>query len=112
MAASLTGAPFAGAPRRRRRRLAPAQRWSCRSGTATACSCTCRSRSSALPQDAQLGFNTVRTEAGEWRVFSTLAGDQVVQVAQPMSARRELAASMALRTVVPLLLVAAGARAA
>jgi two-component system OmpR family sensor kinase len=37
-------------------------------------------------------------------VFSTLAGSQVVQVAQPMSARRELATSMALRTVVPLLL--------
>ena len=43
-----------------------------------------------LPQYGQLGFNTVATDSGEWRVFSTLAGDQVVQVAQPMSARREL----------------------
>src|SRR5439155_27321442 len=59
-----------------------------------------------LPQHAQLGFTTVATEHGEWRVFSTLAEDQVVQVAQPMSARRELAASMALRTIVPLLVVA------
>ncbi len=59
-----------------------------------------------LPQYAQLGFNTVKTAAGDWRVFSTLAGDQVVQVAQPMSARRELAASMALRTIVPLLVIA------
>ena len=59
-----------------------------------------------LPQYAQLGFNTVKTSVGDWRVFSTLAGDQVVQVAQPMSARRELAASMALRTIVPLLVVA------
>ncbi|MEO8676974.1 MAG: ATP-binding protein [Casimicrobiaceae bacterium] len=59
-----------------------------------------------LPQYAQLGFNTVTTSNGDWRVFSTLAGDQVMQVAQPMSARRELAASMALRTIVPLLIVA------
>jgi two-component system OmpR family sensor kinase len=59
-----------------------------------------------LPQYARLGFNTVTTPAGAWRVFSTLAGDQVVQVAQPMSARRALAASMALRTIVPLLVVA------
>ena len=38
-------------------------------------------------------------------MFSALAGNQVVQVAQPMSVRRELAASMALRTIVPLLAV-------
>jgi two-component system OmpR family sensor kinase len=56
-----------------------------------------------LPQHAQLGFTTVATDSGEWRVFSTLAEGQVVQIAQPMSARRELAASMALRTIVPLL---------
>ena len=58
-----------------------------------------------LPQNAQLGFTTIDTESGQWRVFSTLAAGQVVQVAQPMSARRELAASMALRTIVPLLAV-------
>jgi two-component system OmpR family sensor kinase len=58
-----------------------------------------------LPQNAQLGFTTVATENGPWRVFSTLAAGQVVQIAQPMSARRELAASMALRTIVPLLAV-------
>jgi two-component system OmpR family sensor kinase len=56
-----------------------------------------------LPQHAQLGFTTVSTDSGEWRVFSTLSEGQVVQVAQPMSARRELAASMALRTILPLL---------
>ena len=58
-----------------------------------------------LPQNAQLGFTTLSLESGPWRVFSTLAGGQVVQIAQPMSARRELAASMALRTIVPLLAV-------
>jgi len=56
-----------------------------------------------LPQRAQPGFTTVATDTGEWRVFSTLAGGRVVQVAQPMNLRRELAASMALRTIVPLL---------
>ncbi len=58
-----------------------------------------------LPQYGQLGFNTVATPSGEWRVFTTLAGDQVVQVAQPMNVRRELAASMALSTILPLLAV-------
>ena len=57
----------------------------------------------ALPQYAQLGFNTIATDTGEWRVFSLLAGERVLQVAQPMRVRRELAASMALRTIVPLL---------
>jgi two-component system OmpR family sensor kinase len=59
-----------------------------------------------LPAQAQLGFVTVATPAGEWRVFSTLTTGGVVQVAQPMSLRRELAASMALRTIVPLLAIA------
>lgn len=58
-----------------------------------------------LPQHAQLGFADLHTDAGDWRVFSALAGNQVLQVAQPMRARRELAASMALRTIVPLLAV-------
>ena len=60
---------------------------------------------SALPQNARLGFTDVHTGQGDWRVFSTLAGNTVVQVAQPMHARGELAASMALRTIVPLLVM-------
>jgi two-component system OmpR family sensor kinase len=58
-----------------------------------------------LPQHAQLGFTNIATSQGEWRAFSTIAGDQVVQVAQPVSMRRELAANMALRTITPLLAV-------
>jgi len=58
-----------------------------------------------LPQHAQLGFTNAHTSEGDWRVFSALAGNQVVQVAQPMHARRALAASMALRTIVPLLVM-------
>jgi two-component system OmpR family sensor kinase len=104
MAASLTDAPFAPAPAGVGG-LGPGsnalvvQIWD-RNGVQLYLSQPHR----VLPQNAQLGFTTVDTRSGAWRVFSTLADGQVVQVAQPMSARHELATSMALRTVVPLLL--------
>ena len=104
MAASLTDAPFAAAPAGVGA-LGPGsnallvQIWD-RNGVQLYLSQPHR----VLPPNAQLGFTTVDTATGAWRVFSTLAEGQVVQVAQPMSARRELAASMALHTVVPLLL--------
>ncbi|HMC45103.1 MAG TPA: HAMP domain-containing sensor histidine kinase [Caballeronia sp.] len=60
---------------------------------------------SKLPQRAELGFSTVETPRGSWRVYSALEQNNVVQVAQPMSVRQELAAGMALRTLVPLLLL-------
>jgi two-component system, OmpR family, sensor kinase len=56
----------------------------------------------ALPERAQLGFSNVGTKNGIWRVYSARQGETVVQVAQPLSVRRELAADMALRTVAPL----------
>src|SRR4029453_19243453 len=90
MSASLTGVPLAGSPPG----TSPGsealivQVWD-RNGVQVYLS----QPQQPLPRDAQPGFNTVRTVAGEWRVFSALAGNQVVQVAQPMSARRELAAS-------------------
>ncbi|MFC7516516.1 ATP-binding protein [Herbaspirillum sp. GCM10030257] len=59
----------------------------------------------ALPQDARLGFATVPTREGPWRVYTTQHGSTVVQVAQPMSARRGVAADTALKTVAPLLLL-------
>ncbi|WP_225934722.1 sensor histidine kinase [Cupriavidus sp. EM10] len=59
----------------------------------------------ALPQRAELGFTDARTESGEWRIYSVQLGPAVVQIAQPLSARRTLAAHMALRTVAPLLLL-------
>jgi two-component system OmpR family sensor kinase len=58
-----------------------------------------------LPKHAQLGFTNVHTDQGDWRVFSALTGNQVLQVAQPVHARRALATSMALRTIVPLLAI-------
>ncbi|WP_151639110.1 ATP-binding protein [Noviherbaspirillum aerium] len=59
----------------------------------------------ALPQRAELGFATIDTSDGPWRVYSTQHGNTVVQVAQPLSARREVAADTALRTIKPLLLL-------
>jgi two-component system, OmpR family, sensor kinase len=58
---------------------------------------------SKLPQRAELGFSTVETPHGSWRVYSALEQNNVVQVAQPMSVRQNLAAGMALRALVPLL---------
>ncbi len=60
---------------------------------------------SKLPQRAELGFSTVETPRGSWRVYSALEQNNVVQVAQPMSARQNLAAGMALRALLPLLLL-------
>jgi two-component system OmpR family sensor kinase len=105
MAASLTDAPFAAAPpgvlgSEGGDGTLVVQIWD-RNGVQLYLSQPHRT----LPQHAQLGFTTISTESGEWRVFSALAGGQVVQVAQPMRARRELATSMALRTIVPLLAV-------
>jgi two-component system OmpR family sensor kinase len=60
---------------------------------------------SKLPQRAELGFSTVETSSGSWRVYSALEQNNVVQVAQPMSLRQNLAAGMALRALVPLLVL-------
>ncbi len=58
----------------------------------------------SLPSQVRLGFETVQTSRGQWRVYSVQNGPTTLQIAQPMSARRALARKMALRTVVPLLL--------
>lgn len=57
----------------------------------------------SLPQGVRLGFVTVDTPDGPWRVYSAQHGNTVVQVAQPLSARRSVAADTALKTVLPLL---------
>ena len=58
---------------------------------------------SKLPQRAELGFSTLETTHGNWRVYSAIEQNTVVQVAQPMSVRQDLAAGMALRALIPLL---------
>ncbi|AJC19529.1 ATP-binding protein [Pandoraea pulmonicola] len=55
-----------------------------------------------LPPRAELGFTTVQTPVGDWRVYAALVGENVVQLAQPMAIRDSLAVSMALRTLLPL----------
>jgi len=57
------------------------------------------------PQSADIGFSTVTTPRGDWRVYSTIVGNNIVQVSQPTSARERLAAGLALRTMLPLLIL-------
>lgn len=58
-----------------------------------------------LAPRAELGFSTERTERGDWRVYGAIVGDNVVQLAQPLSVRNRLAANVALRTLWPLIVL-------
>lgn len=58
-----------------------------------------------LPERAQLGFDNVSGPTGKWRVFSTVARDRVIQVAQPLQQRDQLAIAAALRTLLPQFLL-------
>lgn len=56
-----------------------------------------------LPKRATLGFSTVTLDNGDWRVYAVQSEEQVIQIAQKMSARRESGISFALRTLWPVL---------
>ena len=58
-----------------------------------------------LPEITTLGFSTVATSEGSWRVFGVQALTRVIQVAQPMSVRRQRAAELALETLKPFALL-------
>ena len=58
-----------------------------------------------LPEATTLGFSTVATTEGRWRVYGAQALTRVVQVAQPMSVRSQRAAELALRTLAPFALL-------
>jgi len=58
-----------------------------------------------LPHHAPLGFATVDTGHGKWRVFGLQQAAQTIQVAQPLHLRDRLALAAALRTVAPFLLM-------
>jgi two-component system, OmpR family, sensor kinase len=58
-----------------------------------------------LPQVTTLGFSTVSTREGRWRVFGVQALTSVIQVAQPMSVRAQRAAELALQTLKPFALL-------
>ena len=60
---------------------------------------------SDLPEQAILGFDNVHAESGDWRVFSVQVRGRTIQVAQPMSVRRELARAHALRSLLPVLVL-------
>ncbi|WP_136418339.1 ATP-binding protein [Herbaspirillum sp. ST 5-3] len=52
---------------------------------------------------AMLGYTDVAAGNRLWRVYSLAARDRIIQVAQPVDLRRDLAASAALRSLAPLL---------
>lgn len=56
----------------------------------------------ALPQRAVIGFSNVQARGTTYRVFSLQSNAFVIQVAQDMAARREMASTLALRTVLPI----------
>lgn len=56
-----------------------------------------------LPGFAQLGYTTLSTAEGRWRVYSEQLRGRVIQVAQPMALREGLALEMALRVMLPWL---------
>jgi two-component system OmpR family sensor kinase len=51
-----------------------------------------------FPNRAQLGFSTIQTAEGPWRVFAMQGRREVIQVAQPISRRNQLAAHAALQS--------------
>ena len=59
-----------------------------------------------LPDRATLGFADVVTDGEHWRVFSTLARGRVIQVGQPYVVREHIAATAAMRSLTPLLVLA------
>ena len=62
-------------------------------------------RHASLPGLTTLGFSTVRTPEGEWRVYGLRTPFNVIQVAQPMRVRESRAAHLAARVLLPLLLL-------
>ena len=59
----------------------------------------------SLPGLTPLGLSTVSSREGEWRVFGIRARGGVIQVAQLMKVRKEQAARLALRTLLPFALL-------
>ena len=59
-----------------------------------------------LPQRAVLGFADVRAHGTRYRVYSLQARQFVIQVAQDMAVRQRMAGALALRTALPIVLLA------
>jgi two-component system, OmpR family, sensor kinase len=56
----------------------------------------------AIPMRPRPGFSNMDWNGQSWRVFTQLDGLRIIQVAHPLSLRREMAADLARRAVVPL----------
>nr|WP_316643403.1 ATP-binding protein [uncultured Roseateles sp.] len=61
---------------------------------------------SNLPARALLGLAEIHVNGQAWRTFSVATPERIIQVAQPVQIRQRLAAAAALRSVLPLLLLA------
>lgn len=59
-----------------------------------------------LPDRATLGFSDVNAGGRRWRVYTMMAHNRVIQVAQPFEIRRDLAANAAWHSLSPLLIFA------
>ena len=59
-----------------------------------------------LPDRATLGFSDVDADGKRWRVYTMIANNHVIQVAQPQEIRRDLVAAAALHSLSPLLIFA------
>ncbi len=59
-----------------------------------------------LPPRTVLGFSNVEVGTTTWRVFGAATPLRIIQVAQPLSVRRQLAAAAAGRSVLPIVVAA------
>lgn len=55
-----------------------------------------------LPGLVQIGYNTVETPEGRWRVFATQLNSLVIQVAQPLQVRNQMALHSASHLMLPV----------
>jgi two-component system OmpR family sensor kinase len=61
---------------------------------------------SVLPKRTPAGFSEVNANGITYRAFSMQSNTQIIQVAQDLGARQEMASTLALRTVAPIALMA------
>lgn len=65
-----------------------------------------QSANAVLPDRAVLGFSNIQANGTTYRVFSMQSRAQIIQVAQDMAVRKAMASTLALRTVVPIAVMA------
>lgn len=62
-------------------------------------------RGVVLPRSAEPGYSDIRAGDTAWRVYAMVLGTHLVQIAQPMRLRRELATEATLKILYPLLAI-------